>query len=172
MVSKITPKTTKNGAPGWFKKILEPKLQEKVPTSIITTIYHTLAMLAMLKYLRNWCWWTPKIIKNRCLVHNSEKHLKTYHFFTKSVQNGIPARIPKSSNMVRFFCSFPGSPLFEVPGSRACEEVPTRYHMGGVWYPKCSPNCQNVTSKLIIKIYDNYDKQKTWNNQPRRRCNH
>ena len=52
MVSEMTPTSIQKGAPGRFKKTPEPKLQEKVPTSIITTIYYTLAMFAMLKYLR------------------------------------------------------------------------------------------------------------------------
>ena len=46
------PQKLSKSEPLGVKKIPEPKLQEKVPTSIITTIYNTLAMFAMLKYLR------------------------------------------------------------------------------------------------------------------------
>ncbi len=38
----------------------ETKMQEKVPTSIITTIYNTLAMFSMLEKLENRWLWAPK----------------------------------------------------------------------------------------------------------------
>ena len=48
---KLLQKSIKHGIPGVSKKSPETNMQETVPTSIITIIYNTLAMFAMLKHL-------------------------------------------------------------------------------------------------------------------------